>query len=221
MQLCDAGTRATASTETRRSAADTLLRREERRPPCRRPARQAVRRWPGACSCFRAGCSRQRSLQAIARSRGLKWSLWRTRRRWTTRGRWCARLLCAAVLVSAYTAGRRCQTWPSAWRRSSGRQLRRAHAQLAATARLLASADDLRLAAHALQRPLALLRHLPVQRALYAATPRGGCARQQPDVHRCKTSCFTRRAAGVRARTLKCRTAFLHRRNGALHTGHR
>ena len=50
MQLCDAGTRATASTETRRSAADTLLRREERRPPCRRPARQAVRRWPGACT---------------------------------------------------------------------------------------------------------------------------------------------------------------------------
>ena len=92
-----------------------------------------------------------------------------------------------AVVISAYTACRRCQTWLSAWRRSSGGQLCRRHALLAASTRVLASADDLRFAAHALQRPLTLLRHLPVQRALLAATPRGGCARQQPNAYGCKT----------------------------------
>ena len=186
--------------------------REERHQHCLRPVPLVVRllrRLLVPYKRFRAAYSRRAVHQGIGRSRGLKWWSWRTLRLWTTKGKWRVRAHypdVVAVLSVAYTSGRRCPTWPSAWRKSE--ELGPASRQQAGQAHF--TIFDLR---------------------------RMRCSARWPfsGTFQCNVACLWR-AAGARpvsqrrARvnllacaesTLKCRTAFLHRRNGMLHTGHK
>ena len=113
---------------------------------------------------------------------------------------------------AAHSTVRRYQTWPSAWRKSSSaRDCRRARGTSESSKSCQLTIFDLRRMRCNARWPFSGTCQCKVLCLRRAA---GRCARQPRRFSVKRVLCCTRR-------TLKCLTAFLHRRKGALHTGHR